>query len=69
MIESLLLGVPVIVAVAVATAWILRRALVDGWTSREIAGALGSRAALGAVQAMVCRARRRLERFAEGERL
>lgn len=50
-------------------AWILRRALVDGWTSREIAGALGSRAALGAVQAMVCRARRRLERCAEGERL
>jgi RNA polymerase sigma factor (sigma-70 family) len=45
-------------------AWILRRALVDGWTPREIAGALGSRSAETAIQALVNRARRRLARAA-----
>jgi len=42
-------------------AWILRRALVDGWTAREIHGVLGDRAALTAIQQLLCRARRRLE--------
>jgi DNA-directed RNA polymerase specialized sigma24 family protein len=41
-------------------AWILRRALLDGWTAREIHGVLGERTALTAIQALVFRARRRL---------
>lgn len=40
--------------------WILRRALLDGWTAREIQRALGDRAGLTAIQALVFRARRRL---------
>ncbi len=47
-------------------AWILRRALVDGWTPREIAAVLGSRAAETAIRALVYRARRRLARAAPG---
>jgi DNA-directed RNA polymerase specialized sigma24 family protein len=49
-------------------AWILRRALVDGWTAREIHGVLGSRAALTAIQALVFRARRRLAAGRAGRR-
>lgn len=41
-------------------AWILRRALIDGWTTDEITGVLGSRASYSAVQTLVFRARRQL---------
>lgn len=40
--------------------WILRRALIDGWTTDEIAGVLGKRAGYSAVQTLVFRARRQL---------
>ncbi len=41
-------------------AWILRRALVDGWTTDEITDVLGPRAGYSAVQTLVFRARRQL---------
>lgn len=41
-------------------AWILRRALIDGWTAREIGRALGLRSESSVVESLVFRARRQL---------
>jgi len=41
---------------------VLRRALLDGWSSREISRAEGGRMAVSSVDTLVCRARQRLAR-------
>jgi len=42
--------------------WILRKALVEGWSSREISAGLGGGLTPGSVDSIVARARRRLAR-------
>ncbi len=42
--------------------WVLHKALVEGWSSREISAGLGGDLAPGSVDSIVARARRRLAR-------